>query len=230
LLLALIVFLATAPVMAESRVWKLVLAGFGSGLLIAGFRAARPGKRSLVVGLIVAAVELGIGQMGDIHDSRWLTFAQALLWLLAMSYVAIEILEKVLGSVEVTLETLQAAFCVYLLLGLIWAFFYTLIQLAAPASFQVSHAPPLVWSDASSRRLGFVRVFIFSYSTLTGTGYGDVAPASAFTRMAACLEAMMAQIYLAVVIARLVGIQAGPPSWRPDASRIEPGIDRDRTM
>ena len=47
LLLAQIVFLATAPVIAESQAWKLVLAGFGSGLLIAGLYAVRPGKRSL---------------------------------------------------------------------------------------------------------------------------------------------------------------------------------------
>ena len=177
LLLALIVFLATAPVIADSHAWKLVLAGFGSGLLIAGLHAARPGKRSLIVGLVVAAVEFGIGRMGDIHGSRWLLLAQALLWLLAMTYVAFEILENVLGSAEVTLETLQAAFCVYLLLGLIWAFGYALLQIAAPASFQAQHGPPVVWSDAPSRRLGFLRVVIFSYSTLTGTGYGEIAPA-----------------------------------------------------
>src|SRR5262249_56207880 len=102
--------------------WKPVLAAVGSGLLIAGLYAARPGKRSLIIGLAVAAVELGIGWMGDIYGSRWLLFAQALLWLLAMTYVASEILEKVLGSAEVTLETLQAAFCGYLLLCLTWAF------------------------------------------------------------------------------------------------------------
>jgi Ion channel len=228
LLLALIVFLATAPVIAESHARKLVLAGFGSGLLIAGLHAARPGKRSLIVGLVVAAVEFGIGQMAEFHGSRWLTFAQALLWLLAMTYVAVEILEKVLGSAEVTLETLQAAFCVYLLLGLIWAFLYTLVQHAAPASFQMQHGPPVDWSDASSRRLGFLRLFIFSYSTLTATGYGDIVPAGAFAQMAACLEAMTAQVFLAVVIARLVGIQASPPpTVRADAPLDEPGFGGD---
>jgi hypothetical protein len=211
LLLALIVFLTTAPVIAESHARKLVLAGLGSGLLIAGLYAARPGKQSLVVGLVVAAVEIGIGRMGDIHASRLLVLAQALLWLLAMTYVAFEILEKVLGSVEVTLETMQAALCVYLLIGLIWAFGYVLLQIAAPTSFQAQHGPPVVWSDAPSRRLGFLRVVIFSFSTLTGTGYGDIAPAGAFAEMAACLEAMTGQVYLAVVIARLVGIQVGPP-------------------
>ena len=230
LLLALIVFLATAPVIAESHAWKLVLAGFGSGLLIAGLHAARPGKRSLIVGLVVAAVEFGIGRMVDIHGSRWLLLAQVLFWLLAMTYVAFEILEKVLGSAEVTLETLQAAFCVYLLLGLIWAFGYALLQIAAPASFQAQHGPPVVWSDASSRRLGLFRLVIFSYSTLTGTGYGDIAPAGAFAEMAACLEAMMAQVYLAVVIARLVGIQVGPPApARPGANVDGPGPERDRS-
>jgi hypothetical protein len=230
LLLVLIVFLATAPVIAESPAWKLVLAGFGSGLLIAGLHAARPGKRSLIFGLVVAAVEFAIGRMSDIHGSRWLLVAQALLWLLAMTYVAFEILEKVLRSAEVTLETLQAAFCVYLLLGLIWAFGYALLLIAAPGSFQAQHGPPVVWSDASSRRLGFLRVVIFSYSTLTGTGYGDIAPAGAFAEMAACLEAMSAQVYLAVVIARLVGIQAGsPPPERPGVNRDGPGLERDRS-
>ena len=134
---------------AETHAWKLVLGG--CGLLIAGLHAARPGKRSLVVGLVVAAVEFGISRVGDIHGSRWLLLAHVLLWLLVMMYIAFEILEQVLGSAEVTLETLQAAFCVYLLLGLIWAFGYALLQIAAPASFQAQHGPPVVWSDASSQ-------------------------------------------------------------------------------
>jgi hypothetical protein len=219
LLLALIVFLLTAPVVAESRFWRLVLAGFGSGLLVAGLQAARPGKRSLIVGVVLASVELAIGRMVDIHGSRWLLFSQALLWMLAMTYVTVEILEWVLSREEVTLETLQAAFCVYVLLGLIWAFLYVLVHISAPGSFQGQQGPPVALADASSRRLGFVRLFIFSYATLTGTGYGDLAPAGAFAEMLACLEAMTAQVYLAVVIARLVGMQVGPPpSARPDGS------------
>jgi hypothetical protein len=48
--------------------------------------------------------------------------------------------------------------------------------------------------------------------------------------LAACLEAMMAQVYLAVVIARLVGIQAGPPPpVRPGADLDGPGLERDRS-
>jgi hypothetical protein len=68
--LARIAILVTAPVIAEGRVWELVRAGFGSGLLIAGLYAARPGKRSLIVGLMLASAEFALGRMADIHGSR----------------------------------------------------------------------------------------------------------------------------------------------------------------
>lgn len=121
------------------------------------------------------------------------------------------LLDWILESPEVTLETLQASFCVYLLLGLSWAYFFALMEVAAPDSFRVVRGAVVVWTDERSRRLEFTRLFIFSYATLTGTGRGDIEPASGFADMAASLEAMSAQIYLAVVIARLVGLQAAAP-------------------
>ena len=52
-----------------------------------------------------------------------------------MTYVAVTILEVVLASQPVTMETLQAAFCVFLLLGLVWAWAYVFIEMVAPGSF-----------------------------------------------------------------------------------------------
>ncbi len=45
----------------------------------------------------------------------------------------------------------------------------------------------------------------FSYITLTTVGYGDITPATAPAGALACLEAIVGQIYLAAVVARLVG-------------------------
>jgi hypothetical protein len=111
----------------------------------------------------------------------------------------------------VTVETLLAALCVYLLLGLFGAFAFALIDLTAPGSFQTLHGPAVVWTDDRSRASEFLRLFVFSYATLSGTSFGDLAPTSGFASNAASLEAMTGQIYLAVVIARLVGIQAATP-------------------
>jgi hypothetical protein len=122
----------------------------------------------------------------------------------------------------VTLETLQAAFCVYLLLGLVWAYIYALMELVAPDSFRVLRGDPVVWMAEHSRRLEFMRLFVFSYATLTGTARADLEPGTGFADMAASLEAMSAQIYLAVVIARLVGLQAGaPPPDRHSPASVE---------
>ena len=46
----------------------------------------------------------------------------------------------------------------------------------------------------------------YSFITLTTLGYGDVVPVSAAARMFAAIEAVMGQLYLAVLVARLVGL------------------------
>jgi voltage-gated potassium channel len=210
LLVALTALLLSAPVMTESWVWKVLIALFVAGVLVAGLYAVRPGRRSIVVGLGLASVEFTIGRLAAVHEARWLLLLQILLWIVALLYVTVSILEWVLGSPEVTLATLQAAFCVYLLLGLFWAYLYALMVVTMPDSFRVEQGPALAWTDERSRRLGFIKLFIFSYSTLSGTGLGDLEPSNGFADMAASLEAMSAQVYLAVVIARLVGVQAAP--------------------
>lgn len=229
LLLALIAFLATAPVIVDAYGWQLVLAGFGSGVIVAGLHAARPGRLTLVVGVIVAAVEYAIGRMVDLSGSTWLICVQALVWMIALTYVAFEILEWVLDNDEVTLETIQAAFCVYLLIGLIWAFLFALVNAISPASFQTANGPVFKGMNAASQRLVFLRLFIFSYSRMTGTGYADITPVGGFASMAACLEAMMSRVYLAVVIARLVGRQSATPRSAAvpitsEDSRAEPSL------
>ncbi|MGO9601104.1 MAG: hypothetical protein ACLP7Q_24260 [Isosphaeraceae bacterium] len=59
---------------------------------------------------------------------------------------------------------------------------------------------------------------ILSYSTMTSRGYADLMPASDFANICGCLEAMMAQVYLAVVIARLVGLQSTQGPSRTEIS------------
>jgi hypothetical protein len=46
----------------------------------------------------------------------------------------------------------------------------------------------------------------FSFITLTTVGYGDIVPHSPAARTLAALEAITGQIYLTVLVARLVGL------------------------
>jgi hypothetical protein len=217
LLVALVALMAASPLIIEGPVWNVLLTLFTGAVLVASLHAARPGGRAVSFGFALALADFGIGRCAVAFGSRWLVLLQILLWLTTLVYVTATILESVFESQEVTVETLRASLCVYLLIGLIGGFGFALIEFILPGSFQASHGPGVVWADDRSRATEFMRLFVFSYATLSGSSYAGIAPATGFASNVASLEAMTGQIYLAVVIARLVGVQASAPRGGPTA-------------
>jgi len=58
--------------------------------------------------------------------------------------------------------------------------------------------------------------YYYSYSTLTTLGYGDIVPIKQVSRSLATGEALTGQLYLTVLIARLVALEV--MSWKPDST------------
>jgi len=93
---------------------------------------------------------------------------------------------------------LFGAISIYLLLGLIWSLVYVGIVEVDPDAFNGAEAGP--W-------LEIIPDFIyFSFVSLTTLGYGDISPATPISRFVVYLEAITGQLYLAIMIAGLVGI------------------------
>ena len=130
----------------------------------------------MALGLALALADFLIGRCTSHFGTRWLVLLQTVLWMSTLIYVIATILRAVFASREVTVETLLAALCVFLLIGLFWAFAFTLIDLTSPGSFRASHGPGLVWADERSSATGFMRLFVFSYATLSGSNYADIVP------------------------------------------------------
>jgi hypothetical protein len=123
--------------------------------------------------------------------------------ILFLTLTAGGVLANVLRAGRVTPHRIQGAVAAYLLLALIFAFAYSLTEILAPGSF---HLPaPIVAAPAGAERMG--ELVYFSFVTLTTLGYGDVTPASPSARTLATLEALVGQLYLAILIARLVSLQ-----------------------
>jgi hypothetical protein len=213
LVVAIVALMGAAPLIPISASHA-VLTLFTGAVLVASLHAARPGGRTMAVGLTLALVDFLVGRIASHFGSRWLVLLQTTLWMVTLVYVLATVLRVIFASREVTVETLLAALCVFLLMGLFGAFAFTLIDLALPGSFRASHGPGLVWADEQSRATEFMRLFVFSYATLSGSNCAEVAAATGFARNAASLEAMMGQIYLAVVIARLVSLHVTPRQAR----------------
>lgn len=99
---------------------------------------------------------------------------------------------------EVTGDLIMGAACAFLLLGLIWAHGYYLLELARNGSFRGAE-------DLGNDLWNFI---YYSFVTLTTLGYGDITAASKPARALSVLEAITGQLYLAIMIARLVGLHA----------------------
>jgi hypothetical protein len=114
---------------------------------------------------------------------------------------------------KVTGETIMGALCIYVLIGMIFATLDYGIQLVSGTYFAQpgAHGPP-----------DFV---YFSYITMATVGYGDLTPAPGFPRTTSALEALVGQIFLVVLVARLVAMYT-PTFMR--RGEIQRQIEEDR--
>ena len=104
------------------------------------------------------------------------------------------ILARVFKKGPITFRRIEGAIAAYLLLGLAWAYAYQLIADSYPAGF----AGALTASPGASSWT------YFSFVTLATLGYGDITPVHPIARSLATAEAITGQLYLAILIARLV--------------------------
>ena len=105
---------------------------------------------------------------------------------------------------RVTLDTISAAICAYLLMGLAWGFLFAVVAMEHPGSFS---RVLLVHSPTSPMFMSLHNFFYYSFVCLTTTGFGDIAPASDAARALSILESVTGQMYLAILIARLVSLE-----------------------
>jgi len=102
------------------------------------------------------------------------------------------------------------AVCLYLVIGLAWTFLYYSIYLLRPGSIFV--APGTARFSALSNEGKFTEVMYFSFAALTTIGSSGEQALTTMTRQLAVVEAAMGQLYLAVLISRLVGFSTAGDS------------------
>jgi hypothetical protein len=130
-------------------------------------------------------------------------------YVLFFGITGIMILFDVVKDEEVTLDKIFGAFCVFLFIGLVWAMIYALLENFQPGSFSnLPFGREVLEGEFSLRDI--LSVFIYySFITLTTLGYGDITPVTGAARSFASLEAIVGQMYLTVLVARLVGLHIG---------------------
>ena len=177
--------------------WFVAVVQGATLLLTLRISGARPRARRMILvlvalGLLVAGIGVGVG---DPRVSRGMS---SMISGLLVIGAPVAIVRGVRGQVEITPRTVMAALSVYLLIGLLLAFAYSVIGAIDPGPFFASGTDGKLPDH-----------LYFSYSTLTTVGFGDLTARGDIGRMASVLEALIGQIYLVTVVAVLVSNLGG---------------------
>ncbi len=208
LLASLMLLLFAYPFVGDHRLgdWSLRIVLVGT--MVTSILACAERRREIVIGCALVAAQQAVDVFGR-PGPRVDNVMSAALGFLVFAYVTVLMLRRIFGRTgRVTTDTIAGSISAYLLLGVTWSFAYTLLELAEPGSFMLGDTPV---SAELERCIGF------SFITLTTLGYGNVAPATERADVMCSTQAILGQVYLTVLVARLVALhmaqsQEVPPS------------------
>ncbi len=186
---------------------------FFSLLLISGVSAISESKKTFIVVTGVTIVTLLLHWTRSLSASPILDVLDYIATTTIIVLFCIVVLAKVMKEGPITVHRILGAIAVYLLLGLAWAHTYGLITYVDPAAFTGAVV------TGGGR---FSSWTYFSLVTLATLGYGDIAPVNPVARSLATAETITGQLYLAILIARLVSQELYYRQTTTDADAISP--------
>jgi voltage-gated potassium channel len=163
-------------------------------------------KRRWIIGWALATIAI-LGRLAIffVRDDLTLNLVSSISWILFFAFVVSSQLRSVLRQTEVTGETISMSVSIYLLLGLTWGLLYIIIFELQPGAFSFGGAAAV--ASSSDPLPIFPILTYFSLTTLSTIGFGDITPVTLQARYAAVTEGIAGQFYLAILVARLVGMQ-----------------------
>lgn len=189
-------------ILTRQVIWTLTF----SAVLLFGYFAVshQPKTTRIALGLCTLAILTQIIKI--FYPSTQILIAHHLLGIIFMLFNIGIIFHLMFTSRAITLNIISASLCVYLLLAVVWSQGYSLLEIIEPGSFSFQ-----VETDQEFILGNSVAPFYFSLVTMTTLGYGDIVPVTQAARMMAVVEAFVGQLYIAVLVARLVGLHVAQP-------------------
>lgn len=169
----------------------------GGTLMLALYAADAPTRRLWIAGGVVAVIVVGAVIASLASQSTTVqgiaALANALLVAVAPPAVVLGLLRHVRREGTITLTVVAGVLCLYVLLGLFFAFAFIAVQNLGGGAF-----------FANGSRVNSTTGVYFSYVTMTTVGYGDYTARTNLGHTMAVTEALVGQIYLVTVVAAIV--------------------------
>ncbi|MFC4932089.1 ion channel [Massilia sp. GCM10023247] len=202
LLLAQLLGMLLYPFLEGTRFGHVAFNAFGIVILTFTIRMVRrtPGHTWFSVAMTIPIIALLSAQiLFDVpHLQPWSSGLEALFYF----YAAGSLIAYMLEDRRVTTDELFAAGATFTLLAWGFTHLYLVVQALAPGSFSAAVNPelPRSWTELN----------YLSFALLSSTGIGDVIPLTVHARSLASVEMFAGLMYLAAVVARLIGLTMQP--------------------
>jgi hypothetical protein len=190
------------PMAGESRPGRIAIDLTFSLMLLSG-AVATVRKRTLTSLIVVLTIlALTSDLIVEFDQSFSLRGWDTALKVVCMAILVVMTLKQTfLLPGPVSVHRVMGGIAAYLLIGVTWAFGYKLLLVAIPDA--IHFQTPLVAGVATGEPS---RLIYFSFETLTTVSYGDAYPVHRIARSLATAEALIGQLYPAILIATLVGM------------------------
>lgn len=122
---------------------------------------------------------------------------------------------------EINMNRICGGVCVFILIGLCFSLVHMMVAAGDSKAYRDNFDPSSNFGDSLSHEYRYPVFVYFSFCTLSTVGYGDIVPVSRLARSCAMLESVTGQLYLAILVARLVGLHiAGTTSKNSAAAHF----------
>jgi hypothetical protein len=186
-----------APATFFGRAFQIIGALFLALMLIEGLLTMVKPRALRWIGTVIVAGVVLFKTAALFWNSPWLIAGDALFTLLSVSVLVYIVFRQLSAEGPVTAHRVRGAIAEYLLIAMLFAFLYSLIEGLVPGAFNIP-------GSSGARGETF---YYFSIVTLTTVGFGDITPVHPFVRSLVMIEALIGQLYPVVLLSRLVTLE-----------------------
>jgi hypothetical protein len=190
---SLLFILVAVPILNTFRSGGVLIDSLLAANLIAAVMPGNVGKNHPILLAVMIVVWLA-RPLAAWLDHRTLSVITFGIWTLIGLFAAVVALRYAFRARSVDAEHVYAALSAYLLAGLYFGLLYWVLEQLRSDSF------------TKSGNFSRMTAIYFSFVTLATLGYGDIVPRTDLARSLTVLEAVGGQLFLAVLVARLVSL------------------------
>jgi len=209
LLLVLASFIVLLPFVQEDGFGEFIVRFGFSAVVVGGLYSASERRGTLVVAGVMAVLVLAVDWGSVLRKDPEFTILRSGLsaaFIFLTAWVQIAHLGR---KREVTADTIMGAVNIYLLLIVAFMFLHTTLEIAKPGAYHIGDQTltEYLMDPGADDTLAASTLIYFSITTFTTLGYGDILPVSSAARVISGFEAIVGQLYVAIIVARLVAMQ-----------------------